>query len=222
MRLEAERQQSKSAHERGVRYSSGLMESFVGAVVEPRPRHDAACERPAEESRSIHDQSDEPHSPSDRLHHCLCPSCCRRVLDRLRSTSVPRTGKPNVHKRDRSNHLRPDWSDLRPEKCYFEAVYRRSKTDDRISGTGASRRAVYVARDRHQNDCHYYHSHVFKLPDREDRLNRVYVFHFSTHTNTVHPCKYKHTTLSDDAERRMRIDGDWQRRRAFAMWEKCA
>lgn len=84
MRLEAERQQSESAHERGVRDPLGLMEPIVGALVEPRPRRGVTCKRPAEESRSIHDQSDEPHSPTDRLHHCLRPSCYRRAFDQVK------------------------------------------------------------------------------------------------------------------------------------------
>lgn len=75
MRIEAKRQQSKSPHERGVRHPLGLMEPIVGALFEPRSGHTATHERPAEESRSIHDQLDEPHSPSDRLHHCLCTFC---------------------------------------------------------------------------------------------------------------------------------------------------
>lgn len=105
MRLEAKRQQSKSAHERGVRDAPGLMEPIVGAFVESRPRHNATRERPAEESRSIHDQLDEPHSPSDRLHHCLCPSCYRRPFVRVRTARRVENRRLERPKREANSNI---------------------------------------------------------------------------------------------------------------------
>lgn len=95
MRLQAERQQSESTYERGVRHSPRLMEPIVGSAVEPRLRHDDTHNRPAEEPRLDHDRLDEPDLPVDRsrrrdrrLHH-------PRTLERLRP-SRERTGATNV------------------------------------------------------------------------------------------------------------------------------
>lgn len=103
MRIEAKRQQSKSPHERGVRHPLGLMEPIVGALFEPRSGHTATHERPAEESRSIHDQLDEPHSPSDRLHHCLCTFCRWRFFVPMKCREEDRKKKKRKKKRESSS-----------------------------------------------------------------------------------------------------------------------
>lgn len=102
MRIEAKRQQSKSPHERGVRHPLGLMEPIVGALFEPRSGHTATHERPAEESRSIHDQLDEPHSPSDRLHHCLCTFCRWRLFVPMKCREEDRKKKKRKKKENQA------------------------------------------------------------------------------------------------------------------------
>lgn len=105
MRIEAKRQQSKSPHKRGVRHPLGLMEPIVvGALFEPRSGHTATQERPAEESRSIHDQLGEPHSPSDRLHHCLCTFCRWRFF--VPMNVVKKTKKKRKKKKIKQSNVR--------------------------------------------------------------------------------------------------------------------
>lgn len=87
MRLQAERQQSESTYERGVRHSPRLMESIVGSPVEPRLRHDDTHNRPAEEPRLDHDdRPDEPAGlPIDRSRHRARRLHHPRTLERLRA-----------------------------------------------------------------------------------------------------------------------------------------
>lgn len=137
MRLEAKRQQSKPPHERGLRHSTSLMEPIVGPLVEPRLRHNASYNRPAEESRSIHDQLDDPHCPSDRLHHCLCPSWNWRSFDQVRITKFVRIKNRHIVRpiRELIDHRRRpssiDWTILVPVPFIFA-------WDNRIDGLSSS------------------------------------------------------------------------------------
>lgn len=83
MRLQAERQQSESTYERGVRHSPRLMEAIVGSPVEPRLRLDDTHNRPAEEPRLDHERPDEPGLPIDRSHHRARHVHHPRTLERL-------------------------------------------------------------------------------------------------------------------------------------------
>lgn len=123
MRIEAKRQQSKSPHKRGVRHPLGLMEPIVvGALFEPRSGHTATQERPAEESRSIHDQLGEPHSPSDRLHHCLCTFCRWRFFVPMNVVKKTKKKEKKRKSSSRTSETRAARSPRRPSSIGWTSL----------------------------------------------------------------------------------------------------